>query len=110
MNRLLVALLNGLNGIYAILIVAGFTLASMAYSPAMAGAGWVGFFIGIVVATFTCGIIAVGLLISGNIAKIEKHMNFLVKSAEYQNDIAKMSLARQLNAAPASAPAQPSQT
>lgn len=94
MNRLLASLLSAFNGVFALLIVLGFVL--IGYSDRGAEGGWIGLFAGIVAATFTCGLIALLLVMDARVKRVEEHLKHLADSADYQNKLMQMAAERQV--------------
>lgn len=95
MNRVLVGLLSAFNGVFAILIAMGFAL--IGYADRGAEGGWIGLFAGVVAATFTCGLIAVLLIMDSRMKRIEEHLQHMANSADYQNKLMQMSAERQVS-------------
>lgn len=93
MNRLLASLLSAFNGVFALLIALGFVL--IGYADRGAEGGWIGLFVGIVAATFTCGLIAVLLVMDGRMKRMEEHLKHLADSADYQNKLMQIGAERQ---------------
>jgi uncharacterized membrane protein len=93
MNRLLSGFLSLFNAIYAIVIVASFPYVwgAMGYNP-LAGLA-----IGIIVAVFTCGIVAILTLMEKHLRRVEEHLQHIANSADYQNKLMQMSAERQVS-------------
>lgn len=93
MNRLLSGFLSLFNAIYAVLIIVSFPYVwgAMGYSP-LAGLA-----VGIIVAVFTCGVVAILALMEKSLRRIEEHMQHLADSADYQNKLMQISAERHAN-------------
>ncbi|MGH0214450.1 hypothetical protein NKY66_11100 [Sinorhizobium meliloti] len=87
MNSMLAKLLTTLNVAFAVIIVAGFVLVGATMGAPFGtfsfGGAVLGGLLGMIVAAFFCGFIAL-------LATIEEHLNFLRLSAEYHNEITKL--------------------
>lgn len=87
MNSMLAKLLSTLNIAFAVLIVTAFVFVGATMGePFGTISFWgaaLGGILGIIVAAFFCGFIAL-------LATIEEHLNFLRLSAEYQNEITRL--------------------
>jgi len=94
MNRLLTSLLSAFNGVFALLIVLGFVL--LGYADRGVQGGWIGLFAGVVAATFTCGLIALLLVMDARMKHMEEHLKHLADSADYQNKLMQTNAERQI--------------